>query len=199
MKSGRCSVALAMWIAMTIGAAAQPREAAGAPVDSIYVGVFAGAIALDSTVSFASNGTKPGIKLVDQGGDGAIFGLRVGWGMRISQHIYVGVEGEAMFPANVNSRYDANGERYRRRFFNELGAYARIGWSPDGSSLLFLRGGLGVPLTADDQTAIAILGAGAEVPIGRRFAGRIDIGYSFPYTRALLESYRLTAGLVMRF
>ena len=197
--SGLLTVSLAVWMATATLAAGQPRELPASTIDAVYIGIFAGAIAVDSTVTFASDANRPGTKVVDQGGDGAIFALRAGWGMRISQHVYVGLELEGMLPANVNSRYDANGERYRRRVQKEIGTYGRIGWSPDGHSLLFLRGGIAVPLTADDQTAIAVVGAGAEVPIGRRFAGRVDINYAFPYTQSRIETYRLTAGLVLRF
>jgi hypothetical protein len=193
------ALASGLMVALAGQAAAQRRETISAPVVGVYVGIFAGAVALDSTINLQADGTRPGAKLVDQGGDGAIVGLRTGWGTLVSQHVYTGLELEGVVPIDANSRYDVNGLRYRRRLQNEVGAYGRVGWSPDGYSLLFLRGGLAVPLTTVDQRVIAIIGAGAEVPFGRRFAGRVDISYSFPSGGAHLETYRLTAGVVLRF
>lgn len=181
-------------------AAAQPRAPeVNETAAGFYLGVFAGAAVLDSTVNFAGTTSETSTRVVDQGGDGAIFALRAGWGTLISQHVYLGAELELMLPANVSSRYSVGDVQYSARLENEVGAYARIGWSPNGFGLLFLRAGLGVPLSGDDSRVIPVIGAGAEVPIGRRFAGRVDIAYSFPSGRNDIESYRLTAGLVLRF
>lgn len=178
---------------------AEPRPGHNAPVSGFYAGVFAGAAVLDSTVDLPANGSSPGGRVVDQGGDGAVFALRAGWGTLISQHVYAGLEVEAFLPVNVDSRYSVNGTRYSMQLDNEIGAYARLGWSPNGVGLLFLRAGLGFPLGSSEASVVPVIGAGAEVPIGQRFAGRVDISHAFPHGESRIESYRLTAGPVMRF
>lgn len=195
---GWSALALAAWMtagAFT-GAAAQGRESAAAPVEGFYVGAFAGALVAQSKVTIEGNGTQSSASLQDSG---AVLGLRGGWGMRLTPGLYTGLELEGMFPIDVNSRYSALGQTYRREINSEIGAYARLGWSPDGQSLLFLRGGAATPLNANTTTLIGVVGVGAEMPIAQRLAGRVDVSYSFPYTRNQVEIYRMTAGLVLRF
>lgn len=191
------ALALAAWIATGAfaGAVAQ-RSNGAAPIEGFYVGAFAGAITVDSKVTIQGSGTQSTARLQDAG---AVLGLRGGWGMRLTPGLYAGLELEGMVPLDVNSRYSALGQTYRREIRSEIGAYGRLGWSPDGQSLLFLRGGVATPLNANTTTLIAVVGVGGEVPIGQRLAGRVDVSYSFPYTRNDVEIYRLTAGLVVRF
>lgn len=195
----RAGLLAAILCGLSGAAWAQPQPGHNAPVSGFYAGVFVGAAVLDSTVDFPASGSSPSGRVVDQGGDGVVFALRAGWGTLISQHVYAGLEAEAFLPVDVESRYSVNGTRYRTQLENEVGAYARLGWSPNGFGLLFLRVGIGIPLGSSETSAIPVIGAGAEVPIGQRFAGRVDISYSFPYGDSRIESYRLTAGLVMRF
>ncbi|NMJ42459.1 porin family protein [Roseomonas sp. JC162] len=180
------------------------------PLNGFYAGVFAGAIALDSTVSFAATDTRPAERYVDQGGDGFVVGLRGGWGQLISVHKYLGIEIEGLVPWNVTSRLNANGAEYRARLRSELGIYGRAGWSRDGQDLLFIRAGFTIPKQTyesvenhgtgtADWTPVPTIGAGAEIAISRRWAGRVDISYSFPHGDNVLESYRLTFGVSYRF
>ena len=193
-----CALALAAWIATgaLAGAAAQRSEAAVFPIEGFYVGAFAGAIVVDSKVTLRGNGTQTSARLRDTG---AALGLRGGWGMRLTPSLYAGLELEGMFPIDVNSSYSALGQTYRREIYSEIGAYGRLGWSPDGQSLLFLRAGTAASMGGDYPAFVAVIGAGAEMPISQRLAGRVDVAYSFPFTRNHVEIYRLTAGVVLRF
>ena len=56
-------------------------------IPGFYAGIFGGIAVLDSTVVFTPTGARADtIKLVDQGGDGAVVGFRAGWGTMISRH-----------------------------------------------------------------------------------------------------------------
>jgi hypothetical protein len=103
-----------------------------AEIEGFYISSFAGLAVLDSTVSFPATENRPAAKFVDQGGDGAIFGGRVGWGRLVTQHVYLGGELEGVFPWGVTSRLMAFGVEYRARLQAEAGAYGRIGWSVRG-------------------------------------------------------------------
>ena len=92
------------------------------PINGFYVSAFAGMAALDSTVTFPETSTRPASKFVDQGGDGAIFGARAGWGRLVTEHIYIGGEAEVVLPWNVTSRLMALGVEYRARLRSEFGA-----------------------------------------------------------------------------
>lgn len=176
-----------------------------------YLGGFAGAAVLDSTVTFPATDTRPAAKFVDQGGDGPIFGLRAGWGTMISQHGYAGAEAEFIVPYNVTSRLQALGAEYRARLRNEVGVYGRLGWSPEGNSLFFMRAGVTVPRQNfesvqggnnagnADWTLVPSLGLGAETHLTRNLVARIDATYSWPSGTNVIESYRMTAGLAWRF
>lgn len=185
-------------------------ESSAPPVTGFYANAFAGMIVMDSTIVFPATESRPQAKFVDQGGDGALFGARLGWGTLVSQHIYTGIEAEGLVPWNATSRLKAFGVEYRTRLRSEIGAYGRIGWSPDGRSLLFFRAGLTVPRQnfetvqdgarrGADWTAVPALGLGAEVPLTRHVAFRIDASYTWPNGDNIFETYRLNAGLTYRF
>ncbi len=189
-------------------ATALPASAEEIRLNGFYLGVFGGIAVLDSTVVIPATDTRPAAKFVDQGGDGAVVGLRAGWGTMISRHGYAGVEGEFLLPIDVTSRLNAMGVEYRDRLRNEFGLYGRIGWSPERNSLFFLRAGLTIPRQSFDNvpggtretTSVApAIGLGAETHVTRRVAARIDATYSWPTGENRMGSYRMTAGLAWRF
>ena len=187
-------------------AAAQDPEVSG-----FHVGVFGGAVVIDSTVNFPATDTRPAAKFVDQGGDGFIFGLRAGWGGMVGTSVYAGFEGELLIPYNVTSRLEAFGAEYRARLRNEFGVYGRIGWVSYGRSMVFLRAGLSVPrqnfesvqggnsASGADFTLVPTFGGGAEMNFSSRLFGRMDVTYSWPSGTNAIESYRVSAGLGVRF
>jgi len=185
---------------------AQPATVAG-----FYINAFAGAAIIDSTVNFAATANRPAGRFVDQGGDGLLVGGRVGWGAIVATNLYTGVELEGVAPYNVTSRLMAYGAEYRARLRNEVGAYARVGWTSDGGSLVFARAGFSMPRQIFQSTqspsgrnsaewsAVPAFGVGAEVPIWGPVFARVDVGYSMQHGANRLETYRLNAGLTLRF
>jgi hypothetical protein len=182
----------------------------GAPVEGFYISGFAGMAVLDSTVSFPATDQRPAAKFVDQGGDGVIFGGRLGWGTLVTQHTYLGGELEGLLPWNVTSRLMAFGVEYRARLRAEVGAFGRLGWSPDGRSLFFVRAGFVIPTqnfqsvengnnARADWTAVPSIGGGTEISLSRSWSARIDVTYSWPSGTNVIESYRMTVGLTYRF
>ncbi|MBP0466502.1 outer membrane beta-barrel protein [Roseomonas sp. PWR1] len=190
------------------GAAALPAAAQETRLDGFYLGIFGGIAVLDSTVVIPAAEGRAAAKFVDQGGDGAVIGLRGGWGRMISRHGYAGIEGEFLLPIDVTSRLNALGVEYRDRLRNEFGVYGRIGWSPERNSLFFLRAGMTIPRQSFDSvpggsretwSVAPAIGLGAETHVTRHVAARIDATYSWPTGDNRMESYRMTAGLAWRF
>ena len=185
--------------------AAEPR-----PVEGAYVGVFAGFLALDSTIVFPATASRPAAKYVDQGGDGIAFGLRAGWGRLVTQHTYAGIEIEGLLPHNTTSRLMAMGLEYRARMRSEIGVYGRLGWSPDGRNLLYTRFGLTIPKqnyqsvrepanASAEWSPVPAFGVGHEIALTDRISTRLDVTYSFPSGDNIMESYRMTIGVTYRF
>lgn len=180
-------------------------------LSGFYLGAFGGMVVLDSTIVFPATETRPAAKFVDQGGDGPIFGVRAGWGTMIGRHTYAGAEAEFIVPYNATSRLMALGAEYRARLRNEIGLYGRLGWSPEGNSLFFMRAGVTVPRQTfesvqggndsggTDWSMVPTIGLGAETHLTRNLVARIDATYSWPSGTNVIESYRMTAGLAWRF
>jgi opacity protein-like surface antigen len=195
-------------LAAVLAGAALPALAEEVRLDGFYLGIFGGMAVLDSTVVIPATDTRPAAKFVDQGGDGAVVGLRVGWGSMISRHGYAGLEGDFLLPIEVTSRLMALGVEYRDRLRNEFGVFGRLGWSPEGNSLFFLRAGMTIPRqsfdnvpggTRDTWSVAPAIGLGAETHLSRHLVARIDATYSWPTGDNRMESYRMTAGLAWRF
>jgi hypothetical protein len=196
----------ALLAAGLLGAA--PAHAQEVRLDGFYLGVFGGMAVVDSTVVIPATATRPAAKFVDQGGDGAVVGLRAGWGRLVSRHVYLGVEGEFLLPINVTSRLMALGVEYRDSLRNEFGVHGRVGWSPEGNSLFFLRAGMTIPRQSFENvpggsretwSVAPSIGLGAETHLSRHLVARIDATYSWPTGDNRMESYRMTAGLAWRF
>lgn len=204
----RLMLLLGVSISLACAAPAQSQES---QVSGFYINGFAGAAIIDSTVRFAATPDRPAGRFVDQGGDGLLVGGRFGWGSVVATHLYLGAEAEGVAPYNVTSRLMAYGAEYRARLRNEVGAYARIGWTLNGGSLIFARAGFSMPRqifqstqsptgrNSADWSAVPAFGVGAEVPIWGPVFARVDVGYSLQHGANRLETYRLNAGLTLRF
>lgn len=180
------------------------------PLNGFYAGISAGIIVLDSTVQFNATPTQPARKYVDQGGDGIAIDLRGGWGQLVSRSVYLGVEGEVIFPINVTSRLRTPENEYRARLPTEFGAYGRIGLTPDGRSMVFARAGVTVPRPRfqttigqeqknEDWTLVPAVGIGAEINMTRNLVVRVDATYAIPLGENIIESYRFSGGIAWRF
>ena len=154
-----------------------------------YVNAFAGMAVFDSTVSVG------GVKLVDQGGDAAVGGLRIGYGHRWPSGLYLGAEVEG-FAAHGRSRAVVNGVGYSLDLRGGVGGFARLGWVPHGgSSLFFARAGVQMLSVSRGWDAVPALGVGAEVPFAGSWYARADLTYAWNG----VETYQGTIGIGRRF
>lgn len=187
--------------------AARAEEAREDRLSGFTAGAFFGMAVMDSTVDAPNPAGGPPLRFVDQGGDGMIYGLRLGYGRLLDRGLYLGAELEGLLPIAVTSRLNAAGVVYRARLREEIGGYLRAGYAPDGRTLLYIRAGLtmphqvfetGVAATGNTTPHLAI-GAGAEVFVTPRIGIRLDGTWDMPAGRNDLESYRVSAGFVFRF
>lgn len=177
-------IATSILIALLIAAISTGRARA----EGFYVGPLAGVLVMDTTA------TVGGVKLVDQGGDATIAGIRGGWGHRFDGGFYLGLEAEG-FLASGRSRAVVNGSVYSYEVHNGLAGYVRAGWWTQGNALFFARLGVLSLDTSFGRQNIPSAGIGAEVPFAPGWAARIDGGYSWND----VEHYTITAGVVYRF
>ncbi len=197
-------LALALWVCLAAPGTAVAQEDR---LSGVSLGVLIGLAVLDSTVDIPTTATRPAMRFVDQGGDGMLFGARLGYGRLLGEGIFLGAEIEGLLPHGVTSRLNAAGAEYRARMRQEIGAYGRIGYSPDGRSLLYLRGGLTIPRQLFETATQAsarwqpgpAIGAGAEVAMTQNVLVRLDATWALPAGHNSLESYRMSAGIAWRF
>lgn len=149
-----------------------------------YVGAFAGVTVLDSTVVVDDT------KLVDQGGDAAMAGLRAGWGHRWPAGLYLGAEAE-VFAAQGRSRAVVNGVGYSLDINGGAGGFARVGWETRGSALFYGRAGVQGIWTNQGTQVVPAVGIGAEVPFAPRWRARVDITYAWNG----VEYYQMVVGV----
>lgn len=185
----------AFFYAPLMAALAAPFAPAPARAD-FFVNLYAGAAAMDSTQ------TVGGVKMIDQGGDYYMGGVRIGYDWIAQNGVFVGAEGEG-FLGHGRSRALVNGDLFSYTVRGGLGAYGRLGWrTRDSNARFFARAGvLGLNTNSgwDMQPAV---GLGAEVPFGPGWAARLDGTYSWGArdgTRGGIEHYQLTGGVVYRF
>lgn len=208
-RIGACGLLAVLGAVVGAPAQAHPSETSDR-LSGIYIGAFAGAVVLDSTVRFATEKPKGGPKLVDQGGDGQIGGLRAGWGAMLNDHVYLGLEVEASKTHRAISRYNSHRSDYQSNLEGDFGTYGRLGWSPEGNSLIFVRAGV----SAQDYKVRASrrlvghlggavvapsLGLGLETHLTPGLAARIDATHAMPTGPLQQETYRVTMGLSWRF
>ena len=186
-----------------------PALAEGSRLHGFYIGAFGGLAVLDSTVNLPATDSTPNVKLVDQGGDGFIFGLRAGWGTNFNHSGYAGIEVEGILPNNVRSRMMAMGVEYTAHMRGEVGFYGRLGWAPDENSMIFLRAGAAAfrqSFTNSRGTGestewdiVPAIGVGMETHLTRNLLVRIDFHYTGQAGMNAMEAYHVTAGLAWRF
>jgi hypothetical protein len=164
------------------------------PGGQFYIGAFAGMTVFDSTVTIG--GVKPidQVELVDQGGDAFQGGIRAGWINSAAFHFGVEVEG---LLASGRSRAVIPGVgTYSRDVTSGVGAFARVGWRTQGNAIMFLRPGIQYLNTSSGWEAVPAIGIGAEIPIGRNWAARLDVSYAWGNQ---VEYYNGTIGVIWRF
>jgi hypothetical protein len=181
-----------------------PRMLGGA-----YAGVFLGGVRISSTVEAPAIGPLPARQVDDEGASGFLFGAVAGYGHRFANGVYLAAEFELALPQDVVSTVRIHGREIRARLTTDGGFFVRAGYSWDGRSLVFARGGLTIPRQAFEtvggrEVANRLLpspavGAGFELPITRAIAFRADVTYTFPGGENAVDSLRGTLGLSYRF
>jgi hypothetical protein len=160
-----------------------------AQAQGLYINAFAGALLFDSTV------TVGGTKLVDQGGDAFLGGMRAGYSWRFDSGLYLAVEAEG-FAATGRSRAMVNGVAYTYQVDGGIGAYGVVGWVAPARAVFFARVGPMLAFTNSGDDVLASVGVGAEIPFAPRWSARIDADYSWGNS---IEHYRATLGVVWRY
>ena len=199
-----------------------PAEDFGTPLTGLYIGGFAGAAFLNTTlVTPAFNYHPPGLppmlanytipvgpmRFPNQGGSGFVGGFRVGWGMRVFGDGYLGVEGEMSLPQNARTSLTLYGISYRGRLETEGAAFIRVGWMPTPRLMLFSRAGISIPRqvvqvarsTVERWSPTPAVGAGAEYMVTRRVGLRADVTYMPAQQNNQIGSLRATIGLSFHF
>lgn len=142
--------------------------------------------------NFDSTQTVGGVKLIDQGGDATLGGVRTGVGHRWPAGLYLGVELEGLL-ANGRSRAVVNGEVYDRDLQGAVGGFARVGWMTHSGALFYGRAG--AQQQFGPNTMALGIGVGAEVPFSPRWFARADMLY---LTGGGVETVQATAGIGIR-
>lgn len=201
----------------------------------VYFGTFLGGAALSATLitpAFTYRGTTettttvqtasgpetmttrtpfavriPSRKLRDQDGPGFIWGLRVGYGVALSERLNMALEGEVTFPQAARLTVSALGMSYRGRLETEGAIYLRAGWQVTPSTLLFVRSGLAVPRqvvnigrsTVERWTPTPGVGVGVEYRFQPRFSVRADVIYLPAVQNNQIGSLRGVVGVSYHF
>lgn len=209
--------------------------AAQAQTSGLYIGVFAGGAFLDSTLvtpSFRQTQTVstttridtpfgprdvaitapvstviPSQRLRNQGGQGFVGGLRIGYGQRLGQHFYLGAEAEISFPQNAQSSLSIMGISYRARLETEGAFFLRAGLGLSDDTMVYLRGGVAIPRqvanvgrqTVERWTPTPAIGLGIEQWLNRRFSVRADMTYMPAIENNQIGSFRAVIGLSTHF
>jgi len=136
--------------------------------------------------------------------------LRLGWGTLAGSNFYLGLETEGLFPLQSRVENSLSNVQYNTLFGPELAAYGRLGWTPDGGTLLFVRAGAinlnryveapkyGYSSKSDAGWA-PIIGLGVEIPIYEKSFFRIDLSHADAGGKTEMKTYQASIGLGYRF
>jgi opacity protein-like surface antigen len=160
-----------------------------------------------TTVTGPARVQVPSQQLKDQGGGGAIFGLRAGYGRLLWRDVYLGAELDVTFPQLATTHLQVLGRSVTGHLETEAGLYARAGWTPNGSTLFFARAGLAIPrqvvrsgtVKSESWTVTPALGLGIEHALTRHIAARIDLVFMPSVGDNQIGSTRGTVGIAYRF
>jgi hypothetical protein len=149
----------------------------------------------------------PPQRLKDQGGSGAVFGLRAGYGRVLWEEVYLGAEADLTFPQLAESHWEIMGRSVKASLQTEAGFYGRAGWTPNQQTLFFVRAGLAVPrqvvrsgaIKVERWTVTPAVGVGIEHALTRHLSARIDVTFMPSVTDNQIGSIRGTVGVAFRF
>jgi outer membrane autotransporter protein len=137
-------------------------------------------------------------------------GLRLGWGGMVQDNIYLSAELEGSIPFTATNTQTALGTEFRIKSGTEFAGFGRLGWSPDGRNLLFVRAGainlnrsLEAPQfnyqSGTDNELAPAFGIGAEVVVSDRVSFRLDLTHAKGSGATDLKIFQGAVGLTYRF
>lgn len=149
----------------------------------------------------------PPQRLKDQGGSGALFGIRLGYGRILWEEFYFGGEADLSFPQLVEANLQVMGRSVTAGLRTEGSFYLRAGWTPNQETLLFVRAGVAVPrqviqsgaFKAERWSPTPAVGVGIEHALTQHFSVRADITIMPAVTDNQIGSLRGTIGVAYRF
>jgi opacity protein-like surface antigen len=151
--------------------------------------------------------TIPSQRLRNQGGQGFVGGLRMGYGWRLAERFYLGAEGEVSFPQNAQSRLSIMGISYRARLETEGAVFLRAGYTFSNTSMVYLRGGVAIPRqvarvgrqSVERWAPTPAFGLGFEQRVTPRVSLRADMTYMPAMENNQIGSFRAVLGLSYHF
>jgi hypothetical protein len=137
-------------------------------------------------------------------------GLRLGWGSMVRENIYLSAELEGSIPFIAKNTQTALGTNFHVKSGVEFAGFGRLGWSSDGSNLLFVRAGainlnrsLEVPQlnyqSGPNHEWAPAFGIGAEVSVSDRVSFRLDLTHARGSGATDLRIFQGAVGLTYRF
>lgn len=165
-----------------------------ASAQQVYVGAFTGANLTDTTVNVG------GVKLIDQGGDAFLAGIRVGIQTPNRSGWFAGVEAEAA-TYEGRSRAVVNGDVFNYAIQQSYGVYGRFGAS-NGRGSVYFRPGYVYLNTSMGNQGVPSLGGGIEVRWTNDIAFRLDAAYTWynpGWALDKVENYQITFGVSYYF
>lgn len=140
----------------------------------------------------------------------AMAGLRFGWGAMATDNLYLGAELEGSIPFVATQKQAVFGTTVQVKAGLEFAGFARLGWSPDGSNLLFVRAGainlnrtLEAPQvgyrSGSTSQLVPAFGLGAEVAVSDRVSFRLDLTHAKDNGATDLQIFQGAVGLTYRF
>ena len=137
-------------------------------------------------------------------------GLRLGWGGMVEDNIYLSAELEGSIPFTATNTQTALGTEFRIKSGIDYAGFGRLGWSPDGRNLLFVRAGainlnrsLEAPQfnhqSGSDNELAPAFGIGAEVVVSDRVSFRLDLTHAKGSGATDLKIFQGAVGLTYRF
>jgi hypothetical protein len=149
----------------------------------------------------------PSQRLKNQGGSGAIFGVRLGYGRILWDEAYLGAELDVTFPQLAEANLQVLGRPVKAGLWTEGSLYFRAGWTPNRQTLFFIRGGIAVPrqvvqsgaFKAERWSATPAIGVGIEHALTEHLLARADITVMPAVTDNQMGSLRGTIGIAYRF
>ena len=188
--------------------ATEPASPLAGPYMSI--GVFAGGNFSQQTVSLRLPNGQQRTLSTELVTPTTNVGVRLGYGKVIFENIYLGAEAEGSLPFRASTEQYALGVRYITKTEAEGAGFVRLGWTPDGQSMVFVRAGalnlnrsVEVPQynyrTKSDGGWAPAFGVGLEVGLSQNASVRLDMSHANTSGDSNLKTFQGSIGISYRF